>query len=209
LAQVKGQVGGNSRWDVILGNITTETGGNVGSDFQIARYADAGTIIDSPLIIERSTGIPTFAKTLRANGYAARQGTSGASYGNAVNFWWTGTILQCWIDGTQQGTFTGTLDYRVKKDVKPLESMWETVLGLNPISFQWKAHGEIFKPTDEGRQMGFVAHELQKDLLPSAASGKKDEPNMIQSINLGPVVAALTKALQEAMLRIEALEKNM
>ena len=61
-------------------------------------------------------------------------------------------------------------------------------------------------PADDIERWGFIAHELQGTLLPTAAEGVKDAPDTIQSINLAPVVAALTKALQEAMTRIEALE---
>jgi len=53
---------------------------------------------------------------------------------------------------------------------------------------------------------GFIAHEVQAALLPTAAQGVKDDPLAVQSLNLGPIVASLTKALQEAMARIEALE---
>jgi hypothetical protein len=50
-----------------------------------------------------------------------------------------------------------------------------------------------------------MAHELQESLFEGAASGKKDGPD-VQSPNLMAIVAGLTKALQEAMARIEALE---
>jgi hypothetical protein len=40
----------------------------------------------------------------------------------------------------------------------------------------------------------------------SAATGYKDEPDALQSPNALTIIAALTKALQEAMSRIEALE---
>jgi hypothetical protein len=43
-------------------------------------------------------------------------------------------------------------------------------------------------------------------LTPSAANGLKDAPDEIQSLNLPTLLAALTRALQEAMARIEALE---
>jgi hypothetical protein len=51
-----------------------------------------------------------------------------------------------------------------------------------------------------------LAHEVQEALLPTAAIGNKDEENVIQSINPLVMIAVLTKALQEAMTRIEALE---
>jgi len=64
--------------------------------------------------------------------------------------------------------------------------------------------GPLFA-ADDIERWGFIAHELQ-GTLPSMASGDKDSPDTVQSLNLAPVVAALTKALQEAMTRIEALE---
>ena len=59
---------------------------------------------------------------------------------------------------------------------------------------------------DDIERWGFIAHEVQETLLPSAASAVKDDPVAVQSLNLAPIVASLTKALQEAMARIEALE---
>lgn len=59
---------------------------------------------------------------------------------------------------------------------------------------------------DDIERWGFIAHELQDTLTPSASSGVKDAPDAIQSPNPFTVIAALTKALQEAMLRIETLE---
>jgi hypothetical protein len=59
---------------------------------------------------------------------------------------------------------------------------------------------------DNIERWGFLAHELQETLTDSAATAPKDAPDAIQSPNPWTVIAALTKALQEAMARIEALE---
>jgi len=59
---------------------------------------------------------------------------------------------------------------------------------------------------DDVERWGFIAHELQETLVPSAATGVKDSPDHVQSPNPFTLIAALTKALQEAMARIEALE---
>jgi len=59
---------------------------------------------------------------------------------------------------------------------------------------------------DDIERWGFLAHELQETLVPSAASCEKDAEDAIQSPNPWTVIAALTSALQEAMSRIEALE---
>jgi Collagen triple helix repeat (20 copies) len=50
-------VGGKQRWEIDLGNGVAESGSNAGSNFQIARFNDAGTFIDDPLIIRRSDGL--------------------------------------------------------------------------------------------------------------------------------------------------------
>lgn len=68
---------------------------------------------------------------------------------------------------------------------------------------------EEIKPmfeADDKERWGFIAHELQETLIEDAATGYKDAPDYVQSPNPWTVIAALTKALQEAMTRIEALE---
>lgn len=61
--------GGNYRW-VIRKNNTAESGGNAGSNFEIARFADGGGApIDIPLTIFRSTGQAAFAVSPSAPGY--------------------------------------------------------------------------------------------------------------------------------------------
>jgi hypothetical protein len=102
------------------------------------------------------------------------------------------------------GAIAWQSDYRMKKDIQPLPSMWDIVKRLSPIQYSIKEWG-LFKNDDTPR-WGFVAHELQEKLLPSAATGTKDEEDVVQSPNPWTVIAALTKALQEAMRRIEVLE---
>jgi hypothetical protein len=53
---ISGRTSGSNRWVMYLGGSGAESGGNVGSDFQIQRYSDAGTFIDQPLTITRSSG---------------------------------------------------------------------------------------------------------------------------------------------------------
>ena len=58
---VIGQAAGLFRWIMQLGDGAAETGGNVGNDFAVVRYNDAGNIIDKPLIIGRSNGAAIFS----------------------------------------------------------------------------------------------------------------------------------------------------
>lgn len=54
-AQIMFRVGSNNRWRIIRNN-DSESGSNAGSNFEISRYSDAGSLIDSPITITRSTG---------------------------------------------------------------------------------------------------------------------------------------------------------
>lgn len=145
------------------------------------------------------------------NGMVGKAGTGGARDANSHNFFWTGTQAQVWIDNTNVGNLTITCDYRTKKNVHVLPGMWEKVRNLRPIGYTQREYTPpgSDRPlfiNDDTLQWGFIAHELQEDLLASAASGARDAPHEIQSPNLMAIVAALTKTLQEAMERIEALE---
>lgn len=159
-------------------------------------------------------------------GYGIKAGANVAPGASVFNINWNGSVTGVWIDFTYMGTFAFTSDYRTKKDVVDLPSQWETVKQLRPIQYtqaefsppshlrgiaETKAKGvkEIPGPlfeADDIERWGFIAHELQETLIPSAANGVKDVPDEIQSPNPWTVIAALTSALQEAMSRIEALE---
>jgi hypothetical protein len=171
-------------------------------------------------------------------GFCGRSGTGG-SYGSFYlnlqsNTGAANTAIEFWANNTWLGNLVpSTSDYRVKKDVIDLDSMWDMVKGLRPIKY---THQQFSTPsyvegvlkeavknkeagaettaeppgpmvvTDGIERWGFLAHELQEALIPSAASGVKDDPNDLQVPNPWTVIATLTKALQEAMVRIEALE---
>ena len=72
---------GSTRWFVIC-NSTAESGSNAGSNYAIQRYDDAGSAIDLPLLITRSTGLVTLAQGLAVTGtslgigYATGAGSS-------------------------------------------------------------------------------------------------------------------------------------
>jgi hypothetical protein len=59
-------------------NNTAESGGNAGSDFAFRAYDDAGTLLNTPLFIKRSTGAVTFASGLGIGGATAS--TSGIQF---------------------------------------------------------------------------------------------------------------------------------
>jgi Chaperone of endosialidase len=136
--------------------------------------------------------------------------------------------MHLFVNSSDLGIVTVTSDYRIKKDVQPLGSTWDRVKALKPISYTQAefttipseetaaAEAEAGTPSpgplttaDDIERWGFIAHETQETLLPTAASGEKDMKDGVQGLNWAPIVAALTKALQEAMTRIENLEGRL
>ena len=172
------------------------------------------------------SGAGSFRSTIQTTGYQSRQGVSGAYQGNFFNKAYTGSDTQLWVDTTNLGNITVSSDYRIKRDVIALPSMWEETKALRPVSYRHQdyipaANAPIAgkakystsraNPTAGRRRrrgaMGLAsAHELQEALIADAATGVKDQANCIQSPNVMTIVATLTRTLQEAMERIEALE---
>lgn len=161
----------------------------------------------------------TTGAILAATGYRCKGGASGGVRGNMFNIDFVSPNASLWVDTTNMGVFSFTSDYRVKKDVTPLPSMWERAKALKPISYTHQDYTPPNAPlkddggpadplivADDVERWGFIAHELQETLIESAATGVKDQPDAIQSPNPWTVIATLAKALQEAMTRIEALE---
>lgn len=98
-ANIYGTNGATNRWLMQLGDTAAETGSNSGSNFTIYRYNDAGTALDAPFTITRSSGFITMGNGLNvangsinvANGSvsataANSRGTLGAYSGNAGNY---------------------------------------------------------------------------------------------------------------------------
>ena len=74
--------------------------------------------------------------------------------------------------------------------------------------FYYKKLFETKKKESDEIKEGFVAHEVQ-EVIPSAVNREKDIENGLQTINLDAIVSVLTKALQEAVAKIETLETKV
>jgi len=74
ISVISGKRNGLDRWAIGLGDGTVESGGNVGSYFNLYRYDDAGNYIDAPLQINRSTGLASIkGDPIAALGVATKQ----------------------------------------------------------------------------------------------------------------------------------------
>lgn len=111
--------------------------------------------------------------------------------------------LKSYINET--GGLTSASDYRLKENVVDLPSSLETIKALRPVNFNF---------TDQTKlQSGFIAHEL-KEQISHIVDGDKDQVKedgsmFIQMVNYSALIPHLTKALQEAIAKIEALEARV
>jgi hypothetical protein len=112
-------------------------------------------------------------------------------------------------------SYLNSSDYRLKENVDYDWDATTRLKKLKPARFNWIS--------DETNTVvdGFIAHEVS-DIVPEAIGGKKDatetytddngeEKTRIspQGIDQGKLVPLLTKALQEAITKIETLEARV
>ena len=108
------------------------------------------------------------------------------------------------IAGTISGSNTTSVsyntssDYRMKKNIKPLENGLKRLCELKPVKFDWKEN--------DSSTEGFIAHEVQ-EVFPDAISGQKDG-ELMQGMDYGRITPLLVKAIQELTAKVEMLEKN-
>ena len=110
--------------------------------------------------------------------------------------------------------YGGTSDYRLKKNVTPIENALTKISALNPINFDWIESGE--------NHDGFLAHEAQT-VVPYAVTGVKDEvatdenspeektngEPLYQMMEYGKLTPLLVKAIQELTTKLEAAEARI
>ena len=142
-------------------------------------------------------------------GIASKQGSSinATTSGHTYNFYWTGSALKAWVDEQDVGTVDITSsDYRIKKNITTQTEIGiDKIKQLRPVNYEYTDYG-VFKGDGIARE-GFIAHEVA-EVIPSAVDGEKDG-EAIQSLNMDAIVSVLTKALQEAVAKIETLEAKV
>lgn len=97
-------------------------------------------------------------------------------------------------------------DYRLKENIVPIEDAVEKVKLLKPSRFN-------FKHVSDTTLDGFIAHEVA-EVVPMAVDGEKDAVDengdpIYQGIDASKLIPILTAALQDALARIEVLEKKV
>jgi len=107
------------------------------------------------------------------------------------------------ISGTGDGTVTynTSSDERLKQSIQDTASKWDLVKSLQVRDYEWKKSGK--------QETGFIAQELHDKWAQPVKVGGEDVEVDPWSVDYGKLTPILTKALQEAMEKIEHLESEI
>ena len=193
-----GQVGATNQ-DTSLWNNTDS-----GSD--MAYYGD-NSIGTLAIKTDRATGY--------SNMYMNKTNTGNGSDVRWIAFYWDGGHEGSILYNSGNVELTQASDYRLKKDVADMTNGIDKVKLLRPITYQWN---DLSNKPKGVTLDGFLAHEVQ-EVIPQAVIGEKDatktdedgNENVIdpQEIEQKHLIPTLTKALQEAIAKIEVLETKV
>ena len=109
-------------------------------------------------------------------------------------------------NGASNVQFSNLSDERSKKNIQPLSSVLERIKKLNVVSFDWKEN-------DEHVNAGFIAQNVEtafpEYVVQNVSQEGEEERKGVAGGMSGGYVAILTKALQEAITKIETLEQRL
>jgi hypothetical protein len=100
------------------------------------------------------------------------------------------------VNGTSWSSIS---DARMKKNIVDIELGASDLMALRPVRFDYTHEG------DGSKHVGFIAQEVLP-ILPEAVSGSEDTEYSLSMTDMTPL---LTKALQEAISKIDALEARL
>ncbi len=118
--------------------------------------------------------------------------------GSGILYWWNGTNQPYISTG---GVFTDASDVSLKKDITDLTYGIDVLKNLKPRKYKMKA--------DDKEQIGFIAQEVETAVPEVVDTSETPNGDQHKGIAYGHLTAVLTKALQEAVAKIETLETKV
>lgn len=98
--------------------------------------------------------------------------------------------------------FNQTSDYRLKQDIIDIPNPLERLLKLKPKNYRYIKNVE---ENDFRISEGFIAHEVE-DILPSAVSGTKDDPENFQMLDYSSFTPICVGAIQELNEKVDKMQ---
>ncbi|WP_316815846.1 hypothetical protein [Pedobacter nyackensis] len=222
-----------NRWYVYTDQ-GAETGSNVGSNFNIARYSDAGVYLSNALIINRASGNATFSNTVTAPAFVGPL-TGNAATASAVA--WSGVtskptnLAGYGITDAATQASVSTLDanvvHKTGNETITGTKLFSTSVGIgttNVHSYKLAVGGGIIaesvKVKPEGQWPDYVFEKdypiLPLNELEMFVSKNKHLPNVPNAaevkkdgIDVGEMNAKLLQKIEELTLYIIEQQKNI
>jgi len=101
---------------------------------------------------------------------------------------------------------TCSSDRRFKKNISPIQNSLEKVLNLQGVNYDWRIDEFPNKHFNDGRQLGFIAQEIE-EVLPIVVQTDKDGYKSVDYSRLTPVLAEAIKE-QQAIINSQQAEIN-
>jgi hypothetical protein len=101
------------------------------------------------------------------------------------------------------GAYVALSDVNKKKNFEQSQIGIDAVLGLKPTLYRFKDSEE-----NSEKELGFIAQEV-KDYIPQAYVESGADDNKFIGLNQMPIIAALTKAIQEQQTIIDTLTARL
>ena len=210
---INGLRNSNLRWGLKLGDAASESGSNAGSNFSIEAYNDAGAYSHTPFSINRASGVCTFAFDIFFGGNRSLAWT----YSDYINCAASNTMtfavggIGLWnlrrsdnlaFNGNGPvggfGAYANLASFaRMKSNIRPIADPAERIKRLKPRAYRHDLVGE--------EQHGFVIEDLVADYPETIKFNP--ETGAPEGYRSEIIIAGLTAALQDALRRIEALER--
>jgi hypothetical protein len=119
--------------------------------------------------------------------------STGSAYMNSAN-----------INDVTASNITTTSDFRLKKNISPLSNALNTVLLLEPVSYDWATRQNM---RDGYQEIGFIAQSVEQ-VLPNIVSIRDDDINT-RALSYDRLTAVLAGAVKELAARVTALEARL
>jgi hypothetical protein len=97
---------------------------------------------------------------------------------------------------------------RFKRNVKLLEHPLKTILNISGVSYEWRTEEFEDKNFEEGKQLGFIAQDLEA-ILPEAVLTDDQGWKSVKYSHITPVLVEAVKAQQTEILQMVSLAKTI
>jgi hypothetical protein len=99
-------------------------------------------------------------------------------------------------------------DVKSKKDIKPIESSLEKILGLNGVSYKWKEKSSGGSRSSGRLHYGVIAQQVE-EVLPEIVKEGKNDRKKVAYMELIPVLIEAMKEQQREQQKVNLQQQKL